>query len=125
MAMDLYRYHRRLKLTAYFRTQPPREIKPFTGLSTWEPHISQLPSQLLELISQDGAALKNLKYTPERPNLPLEEEQALKKLRKNREIIIKLADKGSATVLMDRPDYVTEALRHLNKEYYIKLTKPM
>lgn len=126
LAMDLYRYHRRLKLSAYFGPQPPRDIKPFTGPSTWEPDISQLPSQLLELISQDGTSLNNLKYTPERSNLTPEEEQALKGLRKNREIIIKPADKGSAVVLMDRRDYVTEALPQLNnKEYSTQLTKPM
>lgn len=109
-----------------FGPRPPREIRPFTGPSTWEPHFSKLSSQLLELISQDGSTLRNLKYTPEKPNLPPEEEQALKKLRKNREIIIKLADKGSAIVLMDRPDYVAEALRQLNnKEYYTELSKLM
>lgn len=55
-----------------------------------------------------------------------EEEQALRELRRNREIIIKPADKGSAIVLMDLPDYVMEVLRQLqDKQYYIQLTKPM
>lgn len=121
IAMDLYKYHRCLKLHSVFGPQPPRTVKTFTGPSAWEPHISQLPSPLLDLIREDGTALSNLKHTLEVPNLTLGEEQALKELIKNREIVIKPADKGRAIVLIDLADYVTEALRQLrDTQYYIQ-----
>ena len=41
-------------------------------------------------------------------------------------IVIKPADKGSATVLMNRLDYINEAERQLNNsKYYIKRTEPL
>ena len=41
-------------------------------------------------------------------------------------IVIKPADKGSATVIMNRTDYVQEALRQLqDTTYYVPLSKPM
>ena len=45
--------------------------------------------------------------------------EALKNLRRRTqtdEIVIKSANKGSATVIMSREDYVTEAMRQLNRE---------
>lgn len=55
-------------------------------------------------------------------NLPNEEHEALYKLRKNRELIFKEADKGGATVVMNKTDYMDEAFRQLNDTaHYIKL----
>ena len=45
--------------------------------------------------------------------------EALKNLRRRTqtgEIVIKPADKGSATVVMSREDYISEAMRQLSKE---------
>ena len=60
-------------------------------------------------------------------NLTREEREALKSLR-NRvqtgEIVIKPADKGSATVVMSHDDYVAEAMRQLiREEHYFLLDK--
>jgi hypothetical protein len=41
------------------------------------------------------------------------ERQALEELQQNTSIIIKPADKGSAIVILDREQYVQEALRQL------------
>uniref|UniRef100_A0A3Q1H089 Uncharacterized protein n=1 Tax=Acanthochromis polyacanthus TaxID=80966 RepID=A0A3Q1H089_9TELE len=61
-----------------------------------------------------------------RPNLTEEELKALKDLREDTLIVIKPADKGSATVIMDRTDDIYEALRQLNDTtYYIPLQKPI
>uniref|UniRef100_A0AAR2JGT8 Uncharacterized protein n=1 Tax=Pygocentrus nattereri TaxID=42514 RepID=A0AAR2JGT8_PYGNA len=44
----------------------------------------------------------------------------------NKSIVIKPADKGSITVIMDRNQYVKEANRQLNNpQYYQKLDKPI
>uniref|UniRef100_A0A3Q1GAK2 Uncharacterized protein n=1 Tax=Acanthochromis polyacanthus TaxID=80966 RepID=A0A3Q1GAK2_9TELE len=59
----------------------------------------------------------------DRPNLTEEEQKALEELWKDTSIVIKPADKGSATVIMDRMDCVYEALRQLT--YYIPLQQPI
>lgn len=126
LAFDLKKYHRRLKLSAHFRSKPETTISPFTNPSDWEPRPEQLPTELLELIHLDGQHLSRLKYTPETPNLPPAEEAALDSLIKTRGIVIKPADKGSVTVIMDKADYVTEALRQLHdSQYYTPLTEPI
>lgn len=55
-----------------------------------------------------------------------DEREALNKLIKNENIIIKKADKGGATVLMNKTDYIREAHRQLhNIKYYKKLDAPV
>ena len=55
-------------------------------------------------------------------NLTKREKAALERLRANPDIIIKPADKGGATVILNKEDYITEAMRQLtNEEYYSKL----
>ena len=62
-------------------------------------------------------------------NLSAIERRALNKLHKNRKIVIKSADKGSATVILSRENYIREnyireAHRQLNNpKYYKKLDK--
>ena len=46
-------------------------------------------------------------------NLPREQREALKSLRSRKDIIIKPADKGSGVVVMDRQQYIDEAMRQL------------
>lgn len=124
--MDLRLYHRRLKLTSYFGPSPYSRKKTFTAPSEWEPHSSRLPLLLFQLLKDNCANVSTLSYTPYAPNLPPEEQQALGDLISTRGLVIKPADKGSAVVLMDRADYVLEALRQLeNTEYYIPLSTPM
>ena len=51
---------------------------------------------------------------------------ALKRLSNNKDIIIKQADKGGATVILKTGDYITKAMRQLNnEEYYKKLEEDL
>lgn len=60
------------------------------------------------------------------PNLSAEEIKALGELSRRQDIVIKPADKGSAVVIMDRPDYVQEGLRQLGDViFYSKLQGPI
>ena len=64
------------------------------------------------------------RYTKNRDenNLTTQEKAAMRELKKNREIVIKPADKGGATVILDRDAYVAEALRQLqNTTYYAEI----
>ena len=57
-------------------------------------------------------------------NLTSEERQALSSLRARTDIVIKKADKGSATVVMSREDYISKVMCHLDdREYYRKLNE--
>ena len=58
----------------------------------------------------------------ERPNLKKSETKALRKLRNDTDIVIKPADKGSATVIMNKEDYIFEANRQLENPKHYKKT---
>ena len=58
--------------------------------------------------------LRIVKPEPVRDNLTSRERHALKSLKKRNDIVIQSADKGPATVLMDRDWYINECLRQLN-----------
>ena len=52
------------------------------------------------------------------------ERQAVTSLKKNSNIVVKPADKGGATVIMNKADYITEADRQLsNAAFYSPLTR--
>ena len=55
-------------------------------------------------------------------NLNQNERQALEKLRSKKSIVVKIADKGGAIVVMNRADYVHKIKKDLNnRKYYKKL----
>ncbi|XP_078584852.1 uncharacterized protein LOC144867010 [Branchiostoma floridae x Branchiostoma japonicum] len=59
---------------------------------------------------------------PHKKNISELERKALVELKKMTNVIIKPADKGSAVVIMNREDYIQEALRQLNnKDHYKKV----
>ena len=51
-------------------------------------------------------------------NLNQNERQALEKLRSKKSIVIKIADKGGATIVMTRADYVDKIMKDLNNKNY-------
>ena len=66
----------------------------------------------------------DMKVYTNHQNLSAMECRALNKLCKNRQIVIKPADKGSATVILSREYYIREAHQQLNNpKYYKKLDK--
>ena len=59
-----------------------------------------------------------------RDNLTKHERKALKQLQKRTDIVVKPADKGSGTVVLDYNWYVNECLRQLNdNKFYERQTK--
>jgi hypothetical protein len=57
-------------------------------------------------------------------NLSREERAGLNELKYNQELMIKKADKGSAIVVMNTSDYITETERQLsNSKAYKRLTE--
>ena len=79
-----------------------------------EPYLNSYVAKLRQDIREKLAC--NHRF--QRDNLNKRERVPLKRLSNNRDIIIKPADKGGATVIFSTGDYITEAMRQLNNEEY-------
>ena len=79
-----------------------------------------MPTEVLETIEKINTDLSNLEVPYHRNNLNDGEVKALKNIRQNSDIIIKSADKGSATVIMDKQNYINEGYRQLDDNRYYK-----
>lgn len=99
---DLTQYHRRLKLATYFGPSTLNPKDPFKTPSTWEPTPDKLPLNLMHLNETDQKCIDQLRLDKDPPNLTTQEIEALYTIKKDPTIVIKPADKGSATVIMDR-----------------------
>lgn len=125
-ALQLAQYHRRIKLSTYFGLTTTPDKKPFLPKSKWKPDLDKLLPEIQTLIQKDEETLTKLEQYKDGPNLTVQEENALQELRQNTAVVIEPADKGSTTVIMDRTDYVQEALRQLQGPiYYLPLDKPI
>ena len=121
------------------------KTKTFTEKSNWNPNnsilfknnnldnfltlnkaITDSTNKVLDkfkIFERDGEkfVILNEKYNLDRLEL-----EAIKKLKSNKDIIIKPADKGGALVVMDKSNYLIECYKQLNdKQYYSKLDKPI
>ena len=131
---DIDAFARRLTLKEYHTPENLEEIIDDTGYQpsilqklnqkerkihtrpSREPYINTYIDRLRQEIT-DGT-LHNLRF--QRNNLTKREREALNRLSNNTDIIIKPADKGGATVIMNTKDYVKEAKRQLDNEVYYK-----
>lgn len=119
-------FGRKLKLISYFEGRPPFRKEPFTGKSKWLPHDKYVHPEINNTTSEITRKVKELEMNPETNNLPQKEIRALKKLRYDKNIVIKKADKGSATVIQNKTDYLNEGYRQLsNADHYTKLSDPL
>ena len=133
---------RNIKLKDYFSDRPEapnqEEGRRFTCASKWTPPDHKVSQSTLDTIQGIVTCtesivkkhkIKNnqfLLFNNYRSNLTKLEQTALNNLRKNDNIVIKPADKGGATVLMNKSAYLTEAYRQLgNVNYYTKLDEPI
>ena len=65
------------------------------------------------------------KASPTEDNLSEKQRQALHSLKEDKEITILLADKGRATVILNKEDYIKKCNDHLDSGPYIKLQKDL
>lgn len=126
-----------------------KKPKRFIEKSKWEPALNSLPPDIIKCIQDirdatgeiltraldtenlkcdNNASITNpllhafnltLRNT-DKNNLSREEYASLKSLSKNKNIIIKPADKGGATVILDSDAYEKEAMRQLSNDKYYK-----
>ena len=118
---------RRLKLTSFFygdRQIPRRKV--FKNKSTWTPPDKAINKNILEKLGEMEREVADLQVRKDNSNLKASELKALRNLRHNSSLVIKPADKGSATVIMNKEDYISEANRQLSdNRHYIKLDSPI
>ena len=105
-------FHRKL-FEVFFEQSENTEITPCMPKSNWEPRDNQIPDTITQIIRDNHALIKalNPQIHKDKNNLSRGESQALHRLAKNKQIVIKPADKGSAIVIMDRTQYRHEAYR--------------
>ena len=121
--MDTEVFGHKMKLADYFRHSRGEKI-PFTENSGWSPPNSKVDPEISKAHKKIIEKVRDLTVHSNQQNLSVMERRALNKLRKNRKIVIKPADKGSATVILSRENYIREAHRQLNNpKYYKKLDK--
>jgi hypothetical protein len=101
----------------------PRKI-PFEDiLCSIENSIKNLPDYAKEEIRQDCSVILR-RVKPPKNNITKEESLALKSLNNNKNLVFLKADKGGATVVMNKENYIEKMLDHLNNSgSYKKLNK--
>ena len=126
---DIDRLKRTLLLKIHFQDQSEKEYKSTTlesiarkeQKSKFEPPSVAAVEAYAEAL-KDG--IKTAKKNNVKDNLTLRERKALSRLTERDDIVIKQADKGGVTVIMDTTWYKAEALRQLSDEtYYKQLTE--
>ena len=95
--------------------------QPFKNKSSWKPNP---PNRTLDTYKRAFKIdlLKSKLKPNHQHNLTKEQWKGLMELRKNPEIVIKKADKGSAVVIMNTTDYLREGHRQLSDpNFYTKI----
>ena len=119
LLQDFEKFARRMRLKYIFHAEK-NHVK-----SDWEPPVqnsvaleSYLESVKIQLAEIMPSGTKN--------NLSRNEHKALKELKNNTKIVIKKADKGTTTVIMNKCDKINKAQTQLNnREHYKPLEDPM
>ena len=112
----LYRYISPNKTDIYILQKLNQKERKIYTRPSREPYLNTYIDRLRQEITD--VTLHNRRF--QRNNLTKRERAALKRLSNNTDIIIKPADKGGATVIMNTEDYVKEAKRQLDNEVYYK-----
>lgn len=133
---------RNLKIKDYFSNRSNKDYdyrnKSFTPATNWTPpdhHVGRSTLDTIqEIVTSTESVLDKSKIhknrflilNNRRCNLTNSEKLSLDKIRMDNSIVIKPADKGGATVIMNKSSYLNEAYRQLNNEnYYKKLDAPL
>jgi hypothetical protein len=123
---EIEEFSHRVKLADFFRNSKKNNFLPFVEKTGWAPNSKLVDPAIPDSIKAIKERVENLEFPKNHQNLSYQERLALTGLRKNNDIVIKPADKGSATVLMRKDNYIREAHRQLsNLKHYRKLDEPL
>ena len=100
-------------------TSIPFDNQKFKNPSLWNPPGPPIVEYMC--FQNENELESSQLQKPKRTNIRKCESDALKSLKSNTDIIIKKADKGSAVVIQNRSDYISEGLRQLDdKNFYLE-----
>jgi hypothetical protein len=126
---DLDKFHISLRRRAFFSQEDPHSDPPYPRVRNDLEQKFKLPSKWNPLGPPDLEHFININefhfdripiHSPRTDNLTRAERQALSELKNMPQIVIKPADKGSAIVIMNKTDYITEAERQLNNHTHYR-----
>ena len=120
-------FKRRIKLEAFYKTRKTVNNRPteFVKKSKFNPPNFMVPLHVNNFISDFDKFYQSFEPNRIPSNLPPDERRAIYSLRNNNSIIIRKADKGSTTVVLDRNKYIAEAENQLNNpKFYSKINDP-
>ena len=125
---DIEQFIRKLKTRWYFRNRPSSRSKISLAedigrpkIKKWSPPNSSLDDEEKATLQSIQKQLRNSKPRRARSNMTAQERKSLRELKKDNNIIIKPADKGSGTVIWQKDKYIKEAERQLAQKCYQKL----
>ena len=121
---DFDHFARRMRLQYIFHGENTKP-HPFHVKSTWKPPVQ--PSVVLEsYLEEVKIQLAELELKIPKDNLNPAEREALKALKRDTNINLKKADKGTTTVVLNIEDKIKEGRTQLdNREHYRPLVNPM
>ena len=125
MHASIKRFARHIHLRYFYGIRSTKPKEHFIAKSTWNPPCQNEDiNKILEQL-EDFSSITN-KHRDSMGNLSESQLVAISTLKRNPSIIIKPADKGSATVIMSKKNYIAEAERQLsNQKHYAKLDTPV
>lgn len=115
---------RNVKLEHYFRNSTNHTKEMFVQKSSFNPNESCFPRNIRDFCNETYNLAKTCKLSTPKDNLSEAERKALSSLTNNNSIIIRKADKGSTTVLLNKADYVSEALHQINNSKFYERLDP-
>ena len=100
----------------------PKQIPTFEIIAATEATANQLDKETAQSLRQGVSSILNTTKLP-KSNLSRELHKAVKSLREDKNIVILPADKGNATVVLDRVDYEAKMENLLKDSAYKKVTQ--
>ena len=116
---DFDRFARTMRLKYMFANKKKTTAHPFHVKSTWQPPI-QSSVALEDYLEETKLELASIVFNPQKDNISANERKAISSLKRNSEINLKKADKGTTTVIMDTAQKIQEGSQQLSDDKFYK-----
>ena len=122
---DFNNFARTMRLRYLFANRKKTTAHPFHVKSTWQPPI-QNSVALENYLEETKLELASIVFYPQNDNISANERKAISTLKRNSEINLKKADKGTTIVIMDTAQKIQEGSQQLSDDkFYKPLASPI
>ena len=108
---------RTMRINYFMHDKPSKPYTKFRVPSTWQPRPTPC-CNLEDYFLNTKASLAKIPVRHAGRNLSCQELAAIRSLRNDTSIVIKKFDKGRGIAILDKEDYISEALRQLSSHQY-------